>query len=288
MTTRYYLTTTPNQANFIGNGIAPYHSGKIIHLDETNGQYDYPQLLSQMPEENIEVWFPYQDCPLAEFCVTRLRCLRAGIKITGYYESLMSYFARPWFESLYSKPLNATDTLDIKQLDSFVGIADIDHAFLREHSPFAPSFAQVYPKSDLSRPELERAGGIFIGQPLATYGTMKPEVYSSIVRHLVEAGLVDTYIMHPREKEAPCDNLTAIRLGAPIENFRDVLATKKLYSVFSTSSAYYSINHHNVTIIAADSSLFAMSAWAHEVYAWLQQNNPVIHVPVKTALEVPN
>ena len=288
MTTRYYLTTTPNQANFIGNGIAPYHPGKIIHLDETNGQYDYPQLLPQMPEEDIDVWFPYQDCTLAEFCVTRLRSMRSGIKITGYYESLMSYFARPWFESLYSIPPSEADKLDIRQLDNFVGIADIDRAFLRNPSPFAPSFAQVYPKSNLSRPELLQAGGIFIGQPLATYGTMKPEIYSSIVRHLVEAGLVDTYIMHPREKVAPCDNLTAIRLGAPIENFRDVLATKKLYSVFSTSSAYYSINHHNVTIVDADSSLFNMSSWAHEVYGWLQQNNPVIPVPVQTGLETRN
>ncbi len=283
MTTRYYLTTTPNQANFIGNGIAPYHAGKIIHLDETNGQYDYPQLLTQMPEDDIDVWFPYQDCPLARFCATELRTLRPGVRVTGYYESLMSYFVRPWFESLYPAPLSEDDELDINRMDMFVGISDIDKAFSRTPSPLAPSFMQVYPKSDLSFTELEQAGGVFIGQPLATYGTMKPDVYAALVRTLVEAGLVDTYIMHPREKEAPCDNLVTIRLGAPIENFRDILATKKLYSVFSTSAAYYSINNHNVTIVAADPALFDMSSWAHEVYSWLQQHNPVVHAPVRAA-----
>lgn len=277
MPARYYITTTPNQANFIGHGIAPFHAGTTIHLDESSGQYDYPQLLARMPEGEIELWFPYQDCPLAEFCVTRLRTLRTGITIKGYYESLMSYFVKRWFRQLYGAA-TAAQQQDIDALDDFAGIADIDRAFGRIPSPFAPSFAQVYPRADMTLPELEKAGGVFIGQPLATYGTMQPEVYAQIIRQLAGQGLIDTYIMHPREKEAPCPGLTALRLGAPIENFRGILAAKRLYAVFSTSSAYYSINHGNVTIIAADPGLFTMSAWAHDVYGWLQQNNPVLQI----------
>lgn len=273
---KYFLTTTPNQANFIGNGIAPYHAGFTIHIDESTGPYDYQKLSEVCSQFGAEVWFPYQDCPISAYCVQKLSLERPDLKLVGYYESLISYFVRPWLESLVAEQ-DVTESTR-QAIQSFVGIVELDNAFQRTSHPVAPKFSKVYPRGDMSTPELERSQGIFIGQPLATYGTMEAAVYKNMLDVLITTGKIDTYIMHPREKECPHPALVCHRLQSSVENYRGILSEKPIYNVFSTSSAYFSAFYQNVIIVSMPRHLFNMSPWAHDVYQWLQKTNPTVKI----------
>lgn len=267
-----YLTTTPNQRNFVSQ-LEVGSFEPVIQVCDGFSVDQYRELAKNLNPKEVTVYIPYYGSVDGIYCADVMRGMVPELRVEKFYESLISYFVHPWFCELYRNSHLDQKYFEEDTRDDFVGICELDDVFKRKSRPDALSFHKVYPEQAASE-ALQKSGGIFIGQPLEEDGSLDGEIYRRVVAKLFQEGLIDTYIKHPREKVSTFSYLNVVKLEAPLECYRGTLQHKRLYTVFSTGCAYFSIFHQNVTIADISPECFTISPWAHEVYSWLKRQNP--------------
>lgn len=271
---RIYLTTTPNQRNFV-NALPHEHTQEILVCDKFTVS-DYIELGKSLPDTSSEIFVPYYGSVDGIYCAMELRKRGATVAVKKFYESLLSYHVHPWFKGMYDQNTDF-EHQEEDAADTFIGIHEFNSIFMRQSSTLCRKFDEVYPLS-LSIPELlKRSQRIFVGQPLPKDGSMSEDFYHSVLNALIREQNIDLYIKHPREDFSP-DNIAFLQMEYPLECYREELKSKSLFMIFSTAGVMLAETYRNVTYIDVSEHNLKISPWAWKSYRWMLSRYPTIQL----------